>query len=92
MHQATMVPPIEVEEKVSCWSASKVCVSSFISPRFYFIFDRNRGASRSLSVRGAEALIATPMHPIQELECRVNALDEAIETEVGSAILLGVKR
>jgi hypothetical protein len=32
------------------------------------------------------------MHPIQELERRVNALDEAIETEVGSAILLGVKR
>jgi hypothetical protein len=46
-------------------------------------------ASGSLRVRGAENSNTLPMHPIQELERRVNALDEAIETEVGGADFVG---
>ena len=36
-------------------------------------------------MRGVEISNTVPKHPIQELEHRVNALEEAIKTEVGSA-------
>ncbi|KIM41828.1 hypothetical protein M413DRAFT_445040 [Hebeloma cylindrosporum] len=42
---------------------------------------KNRRASGSLNVKGSEHSNTLPTHPIQELERRVNALDEAIETE-----------
>ena len=35
-------------------------------------------------MRGVEISNTVPKHPIQELERRVNALEEAIKTEVGS--------
>jgi len=53
------------------------------------VFNRKRRASERLSVRGGEISNTVSMHPLQELELRVNALDEAIETEVGSTDLVG---
>ena len=40
-------------------------------------------------MRGVEISNTIPMHPIQELERRVNALEEAIKTEVGNANSVG---
>jgi hypothetical protein len=55
----------------------------------YCIFDRNRRASGSLSVRGVEISNTAPKHPVRELERRVNALEEAIKAEVCNANPVG---
>jgi len=94
IHQAAAVnpvPPVELEEFLVGPPAK--CVHSF----FFLLdshssrFNRKPRVSERLSVRGGENWNTVPMHPLQELELRVNALDEAIETEVGSADLVGYR-
>ena len=87
MHQAAtvnLVPPMENGEFLGL-TTSDVCIFSFS----YCVFDRNSRATGSLGV--VEISSRVPMYPIQELECHVNALEEAIKMEVGSANPVGCR-